>query len=65
MRRFFTFILALIAGASMSLQAQKVKVGDLYYELNKPNDGEATVIWGNSADPMEDAQPATLCTVAL
>lgn len=54
--KFFTFILALIAGASMSLQAQKVKVGDLYYELNKPNDGEATVIWGISDDPMDDIE---------
>ena len=56
MKKIFTFILALIAGASMSLQAQKVKVGDLYYKLDEPNDGEATVIWGNSADNMDDIE---------
>ena len=54
MKKIFIFILALVA--CMSVQALTVKVGDLWYDLDYPNDGEASVTWGNSADDINNTQ---------
>ena len=41
-------VLSLIVGITLGANAASVKIGDLYYELNSPKTGEATLTYQNT-----------------
>ena len=53
-------VLSLIVGITLGANAASVKIGDLYYELNSPKTGEATLTYQNTGTSNYSSLPVSV-----